>query len=203
MHSLKGIRIRVWVTYDEVVMEWHFKTNGDIPPHAKVSSCTKYISRQTVFDTLFARYNMGKNHTNLLEEIILPSTNSKARTIVKNADAAWCIQSLLTDPRIVDEDYLFWGDDPLSPPPHPRDIKKIGDINTGRAYIDSYRDLIKFPGQQQVLLPIVIIYTDGTATGQFTDLPVTPNPRQSRHRKRRKLSTNRSLYDCLNYMLST
>jgi hypothetical protein len=33
-------------------------------------------------------------------------------------------------------------------------------------------DLIKKPGKQ--VLPPIIIYTDGTATGQFPDLPVTP-----------------------------
>jgi hypothetical protein len=66
---------------------------------------------------------------------------------------------LLTDPRIVAKDYLFFDDDPFAPP---HDLDYIGDIHTGKAYIES----------KQVLLP-VIFYIDGAATGQFADLPVT------------------------------
>jgi hypothetical protein len=48
----------------------------------------------------------------------------------------------------------------------------IGDINTGRAYRESYAKYIQKRGKQ-VLLPI-IFYIDGAATGQFANLPVTP-----------------------------
>jgi hypothetical protein len=82
------------------------------------------------------------------------------------------MESLLTDPKIVDDHYLVCSNDPLSAPPKWKDIGKIGDINTGKAYVELYAKLIKKLGKQ-VLLPI-IIYTDGTATGQFLDLPVTP-----------------------------
>jgi hypothetical protein len=60
----------------------------------------------------------------------------------------------------------------ISAPPKWKDIGKICDINTGKAYVESYAKLIKKPGKQ-VLLPI-ILYTGGTATGQFSDLQVTP-----------------------------
>ena len=80
-------------------------------------------------------------------------------------------QSLLTDPRITDDEYLFFNDNPFSRPPN-NDNTVIGDINTGEAYRKSYNKYITKPGKQ-VLLPF-IFYCDGTATGQFADLPITP-----------------------------
>ena len=77
--------------------------------------------------------------------------------------------SLLTDPRITDEDYLFFGDNPHSPPPEK--LNYIEDLNTGKAYLKTYNKLIVDPSKQ-VLLP-VIFYIDGANTGQFADLPVT------------------------------
>ena len=77
--------------------------------------------------------------------------------------------SLLTDPCITNNDYLFYADNPLASPP--ARINYVGDMNTGRAYTATYHRLVKNPGKQ-VLLP-VIFYIDGTNTGQFTDLPVT------------------------------
>jgi hypothetical protein len=73
---------------------------------------------------------------NIVEEIVLPFLHTKVKIVKNNAE--WCMESLLTDPRIVDDDYLFWGNDPLSTPPKWKDIGKIGDINTGKAYVESY-----------------------------------------------------------------
>jgi hypothetical protein len=68
-----------------------------------------------------------------VEEIVLLFLHTKVK-IVKN-NAKWCMKSLLTDPGIVDDDDLFWGNDPsLSAPPKWKDIGKIGDIHTGKAY---------------------------------------------------------------------
>jgi hypothetical protein len=53
---------------------------------------------------------------------------------------------LLTDPRIVAEDYLFFDDDPFAPPPH--DLDYIGDINTSKAYIGLFRKYITNPSKQ-------------------------------------------------------
>jgi hypothetical protein len=44
-------------------------------------------------------------------------------------------------------------------------------VNTGRAYVKTYKKYITRPGEQ-VLLP-VIFYIDAATTGQFADLPVT------------------------------
>jgi hypothetical protein len=69
--------------------------------------------------------------------------------------------------RITADDYLFFGNNPLSLPPV--DCGSVlGDINTGLAYSETYRkQVIKKPGQQ-VLLP-VIFYIDSAATGQFAE----------------------------------
>ncbi len=155
-------------TYNDV-MEWHLRATGSLPPHASVGNCLKFKSVKKIFSLLGNRYNMAQK-VNIVEEIVLPFSHTKVKIVKNNAE--WCVESLLTDPRIVDDDYLFWGNDPLSAPPRWKDIGKIGDINTGKAYVESYAKLIKKPGKQ-VLLPI-ILYTDGTATGQFSDLPVTP-----------------------------
>ena len=46
----------------------------------------------------------------------------------------------------------------------------IGNCNTGSAFRDTYKALVKEPGQQLVG---VLYYIDGAITGQFSDLPVT------------------------------
>ena len=84
-------------------------------------------------------------------------------------DAKAVIISLLTDPRIRDEDYLFWNNDPFSVPPD--QPEEIGDLITGKAYIETYKTLIT-GGGKKVLLP-VLFYIDGANTGHFVDLPIT------------------------------
>ena len=79
------------------------------------------------------------------------------------------IQSLLTDPRILDQDYLFFDNNPFKAPP--LDIKIIQDLNTGRAFTQTYAKLITKQGRQ-ILLP-VIFYIDGANTGHFVDLALT------------------------------
>ena len=46
------------------------------------------------------------------------------------------IQRLLTDPRIVPEDYLFWDGNPLQGPPE--NIDYVADSDTGLAYRETY-----------------------------------------------------------------
>ena len=84
-------------------------------------------------------------------------------------DAKALMVSLLTDPKIKDEDYMFFGDDPLAPPPD--NLRYVKDLNTGCAYRKTFAKLITNVGKQ-VLLP-VIFYIDGVNTGHFADLPVT------------------------------
>ena len=151
----------------EAVMEWHFRAAMKLRHHEKLCNHPDYVSRKTLFKKLMGRYNLTKK-VNLIKKITLPSSRARA-TIVKN-DAGAMLQSLLSDPRIEVEDYLFFDDDPLSPPPERRPTY-IGDINTGEAYRKTYTKLVRRPGEQ-VLLP-VIFYMDGAATGQFADLTLT------------------------------
>ena len=98
----------------ESVMEWHLKCAGSMPDHGSLGICPEYLSRKSLFDALNKRYHMD---TGYLQEtqIVLPHNNARAN-IVWN-DAAKVIQSLLTDPRITPDDYLFFGKNPFAPPP--------------------------------------------------------------------------------------
>ena len=49
--------------------------------------------------------------------------------------------SLLTDPRWVSEDWLYFDDDPFAGPPE--NLSYVGDLNTGEAYLETYRKLIR------------------------------------------------------------
>lgn len=159
----------------ESIMEWHFLATGKIRRHEKVGRHPDFISRTKLFARLKQRYNLsykvGKkwvDRHNTTKVITLPGSRSKATIILNDVKA--CIQSLLTDPRIVDEDYLFFDDDPFCPPPE--HIQQIGDVNTGRAYTETYKVRIQGRPGKKVLMPF-IWYIDGATTGQFADLPIT------------------------------
>ena len=152
----------------KAVMEWHFRESGELRPHASLGSTNEYISHERLFNRLGPRYNMKKD-THNIRQVVLSSSGAKVK-IVK-CDFKACLESLLTDPRIVDNDYLFYKDDPTkSPPKNQNNLKYVQDINTGKAFIDTYRRLVKKPGKQ-VLLPI-IFYIDAASTTQFAHLPI-------------------------------
>lgn len=151
-------------TYDSV-MEWHLKSTGKMHPHESLGQHANFRTRQSLFKDLRERYNMSENYNNN-SKIILPC--SRARVNIVWTDAKKAIQSLLTDPRIRANDYIFEGNDPFAPP---TESNVIGDLHTGRAYIKTYDELIERPNEQ-ILLP-VIFYIDGAATGQFSDHEIT------------------------------
>lgn len=152
-------------TYD-VVMRWHLETKKLIRKKESLKSNPHFISKEKIFALLSERYNMEVGFRNVTE-IVLPSTKAKA-TMVWNS-APKVIESLLTDPRIHPEHYLFFNNDPFAPPPE--DLNYIADLNTGKCYIETYKALITDP-TRQVLCPTPL-YIDGAATGQFVDLPLT------------------------------
>ena len=151
-------------TYEEVV-EWHFRTNGDIPPKMSLGEYTHYISRAKLIKTLNKRYH-GPKDLFYIRSTILPVSRAKVDLIYH--DARDCLVSLLTDPRFSDQDFQHFDDNPLAPPPDSLDY--VGDTITGRAYLKTYQKLITNP-EKQMLVPIQM-YIDGAISGQFGKLPV-------------------------------
>ena len=153
----------------ESIMRWHLACTDKLlcPDLDTLAGVEGYISREVLFKKLTNRYQITEDQGQILRPITLP--HSKARPNIVTFDAKNLIIELLTDPRIVDEDYLFFGNDPLQGPPET--LNYVADLNTGRAYTETYKKLITKPGKQ-VLLP-VIFYIDGANTGQFSDLPIT------------------------------
>jgi hypothetical protein len=99
--------------------------------------------------------------------IRLPHSKEVVKIPCHKAEDA--VERLLTDPRILPEDYCWFNDDPLAPPPKV-ELDYLADVKTGAAYCETHKRLIKGPNQQLIG---GIFYIDGTVTGQFSDLPVT------------------------------
>ena len=153
-------------TYD-AVMEWHFRQSGVLSDHESLADTRRYLSRKVMMKRLAHRYNMANKFARTKEVIL---TSSKAKVAVEWHDARDCVVSLLTDPRFTDDDFVFFNNDPLAPPPD--DLDYISDVNTGSAYIETYKKLITKPGKQ-MLVPI-LLYIDGAITGQFDKLEIVP-----------------------------
>jgi hypothetical protein len=169
MGVLKGTRAAL-KTYDKI-LEWHHREKGDIAKWEDmehVDNVDRYISRRTMIKILRERYFFTDKEPRT-QTIKLPNSKATVKMVFHNA---WdCIESLLTDPRVKDEDYNFHDNNPLASPPAITAQSIISELHTGMAYKAAYNKFIKIPGKQ-VLLPIVM-YIDGAITGQFSDLPVT------------------------------
>ena len=148
------------------VMEWHLREKGRLTDRQMlVDAGRDYIGRHALLNRLAERYNM--NNKKPQEKIVrLPSSKEVVR--IPLFDAQQCIVQLLTNPLLEDEDFDFFNDDPLAPPPN--DLDYIGNNNTGLAHRQTYEQMIKLPNQQLIG---VIFYIDGATTGHFADLPVT------------------------------
>lgn len=153
-------------TYD-YVMQWQLRESGVIGENESFADSPYFVSRKTFFRKLRIRYNMPPEFSSIPKKVLLPHSRARPQVIVN--DAKYVLQHMLSDPRIRDEDYLFWNGNPFSPPPDCLDY--IADLNTGEAYTKTWRKLIKKPGKQ-ILCP-VIFYMDGAVTGQFNNLPIT------------------------------
>ena len=159
MHLLR--KSKASLGFYDSVMEWHLKTNGSIHPWEKVSGCNNFRSRKSVFDALKKRYNMQNGYNNI-SKIVLPSSRASVNVVWN--DAKKVLQSLLTDPRIRPSDYIFDANDPFV---GPQSLNYVGDLHTGKGYLETYKKLITRP-DKQILLPTPL-YIDGAATGQFSD----------------------------------
>ena len=153
-------------TYDSV-MTWHLEDTGKKRVDETLGQCKDFISRHKVYKALNSRYSFSQDCGYELHSVKLPHSNTSVDIVRYNAKAA--IMSLLTDPRLCDDDYLFFDDNPLQPPP--KDITEIRDLNTGEAYTETYKRLINDPSKE-MLLPVVF-YIDAASTGQFVQMPVT------------------------------
>ena len=151
--------------YQEL-LEWHLRETGEMAEHETIGDIPNYKHRAPLLKELYERYNV-ENMKPKIKKVKLPS--SKAVVFIPYRNAADSIVSLLTDPRITDEDYLFHGDSPWCSPPD--NITHISDLNTGEAYLKTHAQLVNKKNQVLVLVPM---YIDGATTGQFSDLPVTP-----------------------------
>lgn len=96
-------------TYD-AVMEWHLKANGVLHPWEKLSNQSQYLSRQRIFNFLRVRYNRPDDYIKT-SKLVLPY--SQAAVNIVWTDAKDAIVSLLTDPRIRANDYIFEGKSPF------------------------------------------------------------------------------------------
>ena len=150
--------------YSEV-LEWHLKETGRLQEHESLGDIEHYQHRKTLMKRMLPRYNL-LDMVPIEKKVRLPS--SKAVVSIPCRDAGECLVSLLTDPRFEDEDYLFFNDNPLAPPPE--QVTYLEDLNTGDAYLKTHEKMIT--NDRQVLLPVPL-YIDGANTGQFNDLPVT------------------------------
>jgi hypothetical protein len=143
-------------TYDDV-MEWYLQESGQ---------CSSlFVSRQQLMQKLRERYHMKSQYA-VPSTILLP--HSKSKVVVWKKNARDNVLSLLTDPRWNSDDWLYFNDDPFAGPPD--NLSYVADLNTGEAYLETYRRLITKERQILVALPL---YIDGAVTGQFDKLQVT------------------------------
>ena len=165
MHKLRHTKASM-ETY-ESIMEWHFEANDQLRITDNFTRHRDYISRKRLFTELERRHVPDATKWMNVKEAVLPHSRAKVKIVVNDAKAV--MAPLLTGPRIVKEDYLFYNDDPFCGPPD--DLDHIGGLNTGEACRQTYDYLITHPNSQ-ILLP-VIFYIGAANTGQFADLPVT------------------------------
>ena len=149
----------------EATMLWHLHMSGQLHPQQGLGDYKDYKGRQTMIKALAKRYNYeGKMPRQ--KTVKLPVSGTIVKLTIHSATET--IQRLLTDPRVVAEDYLFFDGDPLAPPPERDDF--VQDLNTGLAYLETHAKLIDPNGREQ-LMP-VIIYFDGTVVSHFHDMEI-------------------------------
>ena len=95
--------------------------------HTTQLDATEHVPKKTLMKSLKKRYNMHDERGPQTRELTLPHSKSRINLVYQ----AFCheLQVLLTDPRITDDDYLFFDNNPLAAPPD--EFITLGDINTG------------------------------------------------------------------------
>ena len=104
-------------------------------------------------------------------KVKLPHSKEEVMLAVHCAKAA--VGNLLADPRLDDDSFLWFDNDPLAGPPEIG--LEIGDVNTSHAHWETYKALIAPRpytncGRRRVLCPF-IFYLDGCVTGHYISEP--------------------------------
>ena len=152
-------------TYDDV-LAWHLEETGSLMDKEKLGKNPDYLSRKKLLRILKERYNMS-DKLPFEKEIALPHCNARIKVICFSARN--CVEQLLTDPRLTDEDFCFFNDDPMAPPPEKATY--VGELNTGEAYRNAYNAYVDDP-QNEIGIGVQF-YIDGAVTGQFDNLSIT------------------------------
>ena len=119
----------------EAMMRWHLCENGLLKPGDSLSSCAAYVNQKKVYEHLRHRHNLPKKGNASVKHVTLPHSRARVRICCNPVEDMMI--SLLSDPRITDDDYLFFDDHPFSPPPDK--VKCIKDLNTGLSYTETYK----------------------------------------------------------------
>jgi hypothetical protein len=139
----------------EKLFEWHRKCL-----EAKGS-----VTRKTLIDDLSKRHHLDRARP-ITVDITLPYSKSRVTLVIHDFLAQ--VQSLLSDPRWEDKDFLFHNNDPTCPPPD--EFILIADVNAGTNYRETYKIKITDPDHQ--VLAGLIFYMDGATCGQYDSLHV-------------------------------
>ena len=154
-------------TYEELML-WHFQSTNQLDEGETLKDLPRgsYIGRESLLKQLKQRYNMEEKFATK-RPLELPYSKENLELVCH--DAWKIIESLLTDPRVNDDDYLFFGNDPTADPPE--EIQYYEDLNTGNAYRAAVKKY-KQGHPNRVVLPISL-YVDGADTGVMKNLPIT------------------------------
>ena len=151
--------------YDDL-LGWYFDETGKRVGNEPIGEVPDYMSRDRLMTFLKQRYNMTDKFP-FERKIVLPHSGAKVSVVCM--EARNCVWRLLADPRLTDDDFCFYDNDPLAPPPEK--MTKVGQLNTGEAYRNAYSKYIKDPEKQMGVG--IQWYIDGAVTGQFDNLSVT------------------------------
>jgi hypothetical protein len=140
----------------DAVLDWHMA-------HLQQE---KVIHSSKLHCELIDRYHLGPTLP-IERSFTLP--HSKEHVNLACHDAKAQLVDLLTDPRLCDDDYLFFEDDPMAG--IPEEFETVGDVNTSLSYRETYKAIIAPEpiapsGRRKILCPF-IFYVDGCVVGQF------------------------------------
>ena len=151
--------------YDEL-LGWYLEEAGLRIEKEPLGKCPDYLSRAKLIRILKERYNMDDKFP-FSDEIVVPHSNARIKVICRNAGD--CVEQLFTDPGLTDEDFSFFNNDPMAPPPE--NLTYVGELNTGEAYRNAYHEFVEDPENE--IGVAAQFYIDGAVTGQFDNLSVT------------------------------